>query len=86
MDELYTELSSPNGDVTVESMRLIFRDGTEIVMFTGGCACQNMSMWGPLLNTDDPDDSLITTMAFEQPIDPQNVAGIEIDGVYYPFN
>ena len=84
-DGLYTEVSRPNGDVSVESMRLIFRDGTEIVMFTGGCACQNMCLWGALLNTDDPDDCLIASMAFEQPIDPADVAGIEIDGIFYPF-
>ncbi|MBQ6796602.1 MAG: hypothetical protein IJP10_01175, partial [Clostridia bacterium] len=72
-------------DVTVESMRLIFDDGSEIVMFDEGNACQNMSMFGVLTDTDDPCDCMIATMSFAQPIDPDTVSGIEIDGVYYPF-
>ncbi|MBE6753315.1 MAG: hypothetical protein E7559_03010 [Ruminococcaceae bacterium] len=84
-DGLYTAIGSLYDNVTVQSMRLIFTDGTEIVMFKDGCACQDMAKFGPLLNTDDPDDCIIVAMSFAQPIDPDAVVGMEIDGVYYPF-
>lgn len=83
---LHTEFGTLHPEASVESMRIIYRDGTETVMFTGGCACQNMSMYGPLLNTDDPDDCIIVSMSFAEPIDPDTVAGMEIDGIYYPFD
>ncbi len=82
---IYSEIG-PLSDEPIGSMSVKFRDGSEMVMFRGGCGYRNMSMFGIVESTPDPDDCMIARTSFDQPIDLDTLSGIEIDGVFYPFD
>ena len=63
----------------VDSIKLMFNDGLEVDLYEMGC-------WGICASALDNDDCTIFCASFAEPIDTDNAAGIELDGVYYPLS
>lgn len=70
----------------IESLTILFEDETQIEIFKEGeVQIGGIGYFSSLGSQYDADDMVIMSMSFDEPIDPETVSGIEIDGVFYSF-
>ncbi len=75
-------------DVSIDSLYLVLNDGGKVNMLRPPLEWNDTGYSGPgALNRAQGENTycLIYAISFNNPIDMDTIAGIELDGVYYPF-
>lgn len=72
-------------DAEIESLKLVFTDGTKVNMLQPNDVVNGGFMLGGGNHSHSEDFIIIIADYFKQPIDISTVAGFELDGVYYEF-